>query len=179
MATSLPAGSEAAHEAASSFPPFDSVYFPSQLLWLAISFAILYYLMSRVALPRVQSILSARQQKISADLDSASAANAKAEAAASAYESSLVKARAHAQDMVRAAHQSAAAETERKRKALEAELNDRLAGVEAQIAETKRSAMANVAGIAREAAAAIIERLTGSAADPKTLDQAISRAASQ
>jgi F-type H+-transporting ATPase subunit b len=179
MATSLPVGSDAAHEAASSFPPFDSAYFPSQLLWLAISFALLYYLMSRVALPRVQTILSERQQKISADLDSASASKTKAEAAASAYESSLVRARAHAQDMVRAAHQSAAIETERKRKALEAELNDRLAGVEAQIAETKRGAMANVSGIAREAASAIIVQLTGTAADPKALDRAINRAAGQ
>jgi F-type H+-transporting ATPase subunit b len=179
MATSLPVGSDAAHDAASSFPPFDSAYFPSQLLWLAISFATLYYLMSRVALPRVQWILSARQQKIAADLDNASASKAKAEAAASAYESSLAKARANAQDMVRAAHENAAAEAARRRQALEAELNERLAGVEAQIAETKRGAMANVAGIAREAASAIVVQLTGTVADPKALDLAVDTAARQ
>jgi len=178
MATSLPAANEA-HEAVSSFPPFDSIYFPSQLFWLAVSFATLYYLMSRIALPRVQGILAARQQTIGADLNSASAFKAKADAAASAYESSLVKARSNAQDMVRAAHESAAAETERKRKALETELNDRLAGVEAQIAETKRSAMANVAGIAREAASAIIVQLTGKPADPKALERAVNTTASQ
>jgi F-type H+-transporting ATPase subunit b len=179
MATSLPVAGEAAHEAASSFPPFDSIYFPSQLLWLAVSFATLYYLMSRIALPRVQSILAARQQTISADLDRASAFKAEADVAASAYESSLAKARSNAQDMVRAAHESAAAETERKRKALETELNDRLAGVEAQIAEAKRSALANVAGIAREVASAIIVQLTGTPADPKALERAVKTTARQ
>jgi F-type H+-transporting ATPase subunit b len=178
MATSLPVG-DAPHDAASAFPPLDSTYFPSQLLWLAISFATLYFLMARIALPRVRTILADRQQKIADDLDSASASKAKADAAASAYEQSLVLARSNAQNLVRTAHETAAAESERRRQALEAELNLRLAGVEAQIAETKRTAMTNVAGIAREATTAIVEHLTGKPADPTAVDRAINFSSSQ
>jgi F-type H+-transporting ATPase subunit b len=179
MATTPPAGTEAAHDAASVFPPFDSTFFPSQLLWLVISFGALYWLMSRIALPRVKSILTARQQKISTDLDAASADQAKANDAAAAYEQSLATARSNAQDLVRVAHETIAAETETKRQALEVELNRKLASIEAQIAETKRTAMANVAGIARDAAIAIVERLIGKPADPQAVERAVTSVRSQ
>ena len=53
------------------FPPFDPATFPSQLLWLAITFAALYFLMSRVALPRIGSILETRRTRIEGDLKEA------------------------------------------------------------------------------------------------------------
>ena len=51
------------------FPPFDSSTFPSQLLWFALTFALLYYLMSKVALPRIAGILEDRRDRIASDLD--------------------------------------------------------------------------------------------------------------
>ena len=53
------------------FPPFDSEQFPSQLVWLAISFVLLYVLMSRIALPRIGDIMAARSKVISDDLAAA------------------------------------------------------------------------------------------------------------
>ena len=47
-----------------AFPPFDAQTFASQLFWFALAFIALYLLMSRVALPRVGSILEARRQRI-------------------------------------------------------------------------------------------------------------------
>ena len=53
------------------FPPFESHTFGSQLLWLAITFGALYFLMSRIALPRVASILETRSDRIASDLGEA------------------------------------------------------------------------------------------------------------
>ena len=55
-----------------AFPPFDSTHFASQLFWLAIVFAAIYLLMSRIALPRVADILETRRLKIASDVESAS-----------------------------------------------------------------------------------------------------------
>ena len=38
------------------FPPFNSATFGSQLLWLAITFGLLYVMMSKLIVPRVASI---------------------------------------------------------------------------------------------------------------------------
>jgi F-type H+-transporting ATPase subunit b len=54
-----------------AFPPFDTSNFAPQLVWLVLIFGVLYLLMSRLALPRVATILSTRETTIGADLDAA------------------------------------------------------------------------------------------------------------
>src|SRR5215213_2786594 len=47
-----------------AFPPFDASTFGSQVLWFAITFAVLYALMSRVAIPQIGSIIDKRKARI-------------------------------------------------------------------------------------------------------------------
>ncbi|MGV3633651.1 MAG: F0F1 ATP synthase subunit B', partial [Pseudorhodoplanes sp.] len=79
------------------FPPFNPETFASQILWFAITFVLLYLLMSRVALPRVGAILSERSGRISGDLADAQKAKDDTDAAIAGYESKLADARANAQ----------------------------------------------------------------------------------
>lgn len=174
-ATTQAHGGAAEHGGA--FPPFDSTHFASQLIWLAITFGLLYYLMSRVALPRVANILENRSAKIASDLEAARAAQAQAEAAQVAHEKTLAEAKAKAQEMGQEAHRALAAETEGKRKALEADLNAKLSAADSKIADTKTKAMANVGAIATDAAAAIIEHLTGRKADAGKIAAAVANVA--
>ena len=74
-------------------PQLDYATFPPQLIWLAITFVILYVLMSRLALPKVGGIIVARRNKIDGDLEKASAMKAEAEAVIAAYERALASAR--------------------------------------------------------------------------------------
>ena len=76
------------------FPPFDASTFPSQLLWLAITFGIFYLVMSKVIVPRIGSILETRHDRIAQDLDEASRLKAEADNAISTYEKELADARA-------------------------------------------------------------------------------------
>jgi F-type H+-transporting ATPase subunit b len=155
--TEVPGGGHAAH----SFPPFDKQTFPSQLLWLTLTFVALYLLMSRIALPRIGSILEERRTRISGDLAEAQRLKDESDAAIAAYEKSLAAARARAQAMLADSRQRQAAEAEAARKALDATLNARIAEAERGIAAQKSAALANVRDIATEAAAAIVERLIG------------------
>ena len=143
------------------FPPFDKQTFPSQLLWLTLTFVALYLLMSRIALPRIDSILERRRARISGDLAEASRLKGLSDAAIAAYEKALADARSRAQALLNDSRQRQAAEAEAARKALDASLNARVVEAESRIAEAKSAAMVNVRGIATEAAAAIVERLIG------------------
>ena len=155
------------------FPPFDSHTFLSQLFWLVIIFGALYWLMSRVALPRVGGILASRRGRIEGDLAEAARMQEQATAAGAAYDAKLADAKARAQALAQKTHEELLAADEAKRHALEAELNGRMAEAERQIADTRTRAMGNVAGIARDAAAVIVEHLTGKPADRAAIDAAV------
>lgn len=143
------------------FPPFNKDTFASQLVWLAITFVLLYLLMSRLALPRVGGIIEARAGRIESDLAEAQRLKEETEAAVAGYEKTLVEARANAQAIAAKTRDSLMAEAEERRKTLEAGLHKKLEEAEASIAKTKTAAMSNVRSIATEAAASIVERLIG------------------
>ena len=147
----------------SGFPPFQKETFASQLVWLAITFVALYLLISRIAIPRIGGIIDARDKRIAGDLADAQRLKADSEAALAAYEKALADARNRAQVIGGEIRDKLHAEAEENRKALEARLNAQLAEAEKTIAATKSAAMANVRGIAVDAAAAIVERLIGTA----------------
>ncbi len=155
------------------FPPFKTETYPSQLLWLAIFFGLLYWLVSRLFAPRLGEAIEGRASRIAKDLDDAAAAKAKAEAAGEAYEKALAEAKARAQAIGQRQRDEVNAAIEARRKALEADLAARLAAAEAQIAETKAKAMGSVADIASEAACAIVERLSGGTIAKTSVDAAV------
>jgi F-type H+-transporting ATPase subunit b len=158
------------------FPPFNSETYVSQVIWLVIAFVALYVLLSRVALPRVESIFAARSRKMKGDLDAADRLRAQSEAAIEAYEKALAEARSNAQAIASATRADFAAKSGAKKKELEAALAKKLADAERQIETTKKAAMANVRGIARDAAAEIVKRLVGTEPNKQNLDRAVDAA---
>ena len=163
-----------AHEEV-GFPPFASETFGGQLLWLAITFVVLYTLLSRLVLPRLSGIIENRRTMIAGDLDEAAAMKSRAEEAGSAYEKALAEAKGRAQTLARETRAQLSAESDAKRKALEADLNQRLADAEATITAKKTEAMSHVDAIARDTASAIIERLTGKVPAPQKVEAALNQ----
>jgi F-type H+-transporting ATPase subunit b len=145
----------------STFPPFQSVNFPSQLVWLAVTFVLLYVLMSRIALPRIAGILADRDKRIADDIAAANRFKEQSEAAHAAYEKALADARSRAQSIANATREQQAAAAEATNKQLEAQLHERIAAAEQSIAANRTSAMSNVGSVASDTAAAIVERLIG------------------
>src|SRR5262249_11826806 len=120
----------------SAFPPFESEYFPSQLVWLAISFVLLYALMSRIALPRIGARVAARGKAISDDLAAAEGLKEQSNAAQAAYDQALADARVRAQGIANATREQQARDTDALHKRLESELHDRIAAAEQSIGKS-------------------------------------------
>jgi F-type H+-transporting ATPase subunit b len=155
------------------FPPFEADTFASQLLWLAITFGALYFLMSRVALPRVASILEVRSDRIASDLAEAQRLKTESEQAIGAYETSLAEARSKAQKIAGETREKVQAEADAQKKAIDADLAARLAKAEKQIADTKTQALSNVRAIAVTAATDIVAQLLGDKPDAKDVESAV------
>jgi F-type H+-transporting ATPase subunit b len=156
-----------------NFPPFQKDTFGSQLFWLAITFAALYLLVARLGLPRVGSIIEARQSRISGDLAEAGRLKREAEEVLGTYEKALADARNRAQAIAGEMREKLKAEAQKNRRALEERLNARLTDAEKAVAKAKAAAMANVRGIAVEVASAIVARLIGTAPGEKTVAQVV------
>jgi F-type H+-transporting ATPase subunit b len=155
------------------FPPFDQQHYASQLVWLAITFVLLYVLMSRFALPRVGGIIAARSGQIEGDLNEAQRLKEETEQAMASYEKTVGEARGNAQTIAAQARDTLMGEAEEKRKTLEAALHKKLEEAEKAIVATKAAAMGNVRAIAHEAASSIVERLIGAAPSDKVVADAV------
>ena len=161
-----------------AFPPFDATTFPGQIFWLVLTFGVLYYLMSKIALPRVTQILETREAKIDGDLRAASALQEKARTAGEAYEKLLADARSNAQSMGQKAKDAAAATADEKRKAVELDTAQKIAAAEISIAAARNTAMSNVTSIATDTALEIVKRITGVAPKADDLKRAVAAAQS-
>lgn len=169
-------GTEAGHGAKGVFPPFDSTTYPSQLLWLAITFGLFYLFLKKVVLPRISHILEVRSDRIAQDLDQAARMKGEADAAVAAYEQELAEARAKANTIGQTARDGAKADAEKHRKGIEAELNEKLSAAESRIAAIKSKAMGEVGSIAESTTSAIVEQLLGGKADKAAVAAAVKAA---
>jgi len=170
-ATTEGTGAEGSHHG--GFPPMDAHSFPSQIFWLVIFFALLYLLMSKVALPRMEAVLKNRHKAIESDLSKASALKHETEAAIQHYEKSLADARANAQGIATETRAKIAAEIETERSALEKTLSVKLAEADSRISATKAKAMQDVHEVAAETAAEIVSALTGAPVSKEQAAKAI------
>jgi F-type H+-transporting ATPase subunit b len=150
---------EVGHETA-IFPPFDATYFAGQLFWFAITFAILYWMISRVVVPRIGGILEQRRVRLEGDLKEADRLRQETDRAIAAYEAALAEARQRAHGIAEETRASIKADIEGKRAAVEADLGGTLAAAEQRIEATKSRALANVEEIAADTAAALVAALS-------------------
>ncbi len=142
-------------------PQLDPNTFSPQIVWLTISFIVLYLVMARVALPRIAEVLEARQDRIADDLEQASKLRDEAAVAIATYEAALAEARSEAQAMTTAAREKAAAEAAQENARLKDKLWRQVALAEERIAAAKDEAVANLRQAAGEAARAAIAKLIG------------------
>jgi F-type H+-transporting ATPase subunit b len=150
-----------AAERSGGLPQLHYPDFSPQLIWLAITFGTLYFILSRWSLPRIAEVIEERRDRIQRDLDEAERLKGETEKALAAYEQELAAARARASSIARETREKLAAEVEQERARVESQVNGKLAEAERRIADMKLKAFAQVNEIATDTAGAIVAKLIG------------------
>ena len=145
-------------------PQFDPTWFASQVFWLVTIFGILYWVMLRIALPRIGQVIEERAERIAGDLERAKQVRDEAADVLAQYEKVLAEARAEAQMHLRAAQAEVAKESAAGLTRLAGELGQHAAAAEVRIQQAKEAAIAKVRQIAVEVAEAAVGRLAGTSA---------------
>lgn len=142
-------------------PQLDAATFLPQLFWLAVSFGVLYLILSRVALPRIGEVLEERRARIDADLARADDLRREAEAALEAHERTMAAAHGEARRIVAEAARAAAAESERRHAELTARLEAEAARAGERIAAARDEALAGLRAGAADAVRAVGGKVAG------------------
>lgn len=161
-----------AADAAPGMPQLDFATFPNQMFWLVVTLVVIYLVLSRVALPRIASVLAERQGTITNDIAAAEELKVKAAEAEAAYEKALADARAEAGRIAAEAKAGVQAEIAAAIQKADAEIAARTSESEARIAEIRDGAAAAVRDVARDTAQAVVAAL-GVDIDAKTIASAV------
>jgi F-type H+-transporting ATPase subunit b len=158
------ASTEAAHgEGGGGLPQFEFQHWFGQIVYLIILFALLYWLMAKVFVPRLRSVIDQRATTITDAVQTARQVQAEAAGQAEAAKAEVAAARASSRATATAAKARVTEAANARAAEQEAVVNARIAEAETAIGKTRDAAMTNVAAIASDTAAAIVERLTGQA----------------
>jgi len=161
-----PGGAHAAAEHSSSgLPQLDASTFPSQLFWLAVTFAVLYFYFSRKALPEISGVIENRRERIQSDLDTAEKLRQDAERAQAEYEALLTGARTEATALLAKAVSTVKEKAESNMAALRERSTEQIAVLETRLAADKKKAMAEMDTIVAEVASQAAEKIVGIKAD--------------
>jgi F-type H+-transporting ATPase subunit b len=157
-------------------PQLNPLDWAPQIIWLVITFSILYLLMKRVALPKIGGVIEARQARIAGDLEAADKLGRETQEAIAAYEQALAEAKARAHAIAQEGRNKLKDEVAAERTALESDLAARSVEAERRIDQAKRSALKEVNAVASETAAEIVRRLIGVAPSQPEVSAAVAAA---
>lgn len=169
----LASGTAFAEEAKSGLPQLEPAHYTPQLFWLAVTFLILWFIMARVALPRIGEVIEERKDRIQRDLAAAERLKGETEKALQTYEKALSDARGNASSIARQTRESLNAEVDKERKAVEDHLAKKLADAETSIGATKVKALASVKDIAGDTVTAIVGALSNVNTTKDDIDRAL------
>ena len=165
-AQAVAGAADAAHGAAASapgMPQLDFATFGNQIFWLLVVLAVIYWVLSRIALPRIGGVITDRQGAITGDLMAAEEFKLKAKEAEAAYDKALADARTEAQKIVAANKAEIQKELNAAIAHADSEIAARAAESEKRIGEIRASAVEDARAVAREVTAALVENFGGSA----------------
>ncbi len=180
--TSHEATTEAAHAAADTghavvehadgMPQLDFSTFGNQVFWLLVTLVVIYFVLAKVALPRIAAVLAERQGTITSDIAAAEGLKQKAVEAEDAYNKALADARVEAGKIVAEAKAEIQADLNVAAAKADAEISAKAAESEAAIAEIRASAVESVKAVAKATTKEILGAM-GTKADAKTVTAAV------
>jgi F-type H+-transporting ATPase subunit b len=159
------AGHAAEAASASGMPQLDFSSWGNQIFWLLVTLVVIYFVLSRIALPRIAAVLAERQGTITNDIAAAEELKAKAVEAEEAYNKALADAKAEAANIVAAAKAEIQADLNAATEKADAEIAAKAAESEKAIAEIRAGALESIKDVANATTAELVSTLGGKAED--------------
>lgn len=158
---------------APGMPQLDFSSFPNQIFWLIVTLAVIYFVLSRIALPRIASVLAERQGTITNDIAAAEDMKQKAVEAEEAYNKALADARVEASKIVADTKAEIQKDLDVAIAEADAEIGARATEGEKAIAAIRASSKDDAATVAKDIAKDIVAAIAPGKIDAKSITAAV------
>ena len=152
-------------------PQLDFTTFIPQLFWLFLSLSFLYFILSRIALPRISDVIEERNDTITDDLDEAKSLSIEAEKVVNELKSKLEDARSSSQKTLMDERQKNLDKISSERKKFEETISKEISSSEEKINKCKSEALKEDSDLAVDIAEEIINNLFVKKVDKKDLNK--------
>lgn len=146
-------------------PQFEPTWFASQVFWLAISFAVLYFIFSKKTLPDISGVIENRKNHIQSDLETAEKLTAEADSVHDAYQENLTKSQDKASQAIQDVENDMKAKSTAAFDEFRARSDKEVKAAESRINDSKLAMMDEMNTIAAEAAASAVKKIIGTSTD--------------
>ena len=165
MSTTETVAGAAGEASQKGMPQLNFATWPNQVFWLLVALVIIYIVLTKIAMPRIASVLAERKGRINGDLAAAEELKSKAKAAEKAYNLALEQARVEAGKIILATKAEIQKDLNAAMADADAQISAKAAESEKRIAEIRAGAVQAVSEVARETAGALVVALGGTADD--------------
>jgi F-type H+-transporting ATPase subunit b len=155
-----------------------ALVYQSQWFWLLLTLGVIFFVVGRGIVPKVEATVDARDARIAGDLAAAEQARRDAEASEETWQAEMAKVHADAQAAAAEARGKAGEEAAKRLAEADAELHARTAEANAKLEAARDSALAAIGDVAADAARAIVAKVSGATVTAAEADKAVKAALS-
>jgi F-type H+-transporting ATPase subunit b len=142
-------------------PQLNPEFWISQIFWLIITFGILFIVLTKVILPKISDNLETRKSQILENIETADKQKEESQKKIDEYEKIILDSKLKAKNHFNEAREKILDNINKKRAALETDLDQEIDGVEKELSDLRNKSGEKINKIAAETSAELIKELIG------------------
>ena len=150
-------------------PQLNPEFWVSQIVWLVLTFGILYIVLSKLILPKISNNLESRKSQILENIETAETQREDSEKKLKEFEKIILESKLEAKNYFNEARQKILDDINSKRIALEKDIDEEISAVEQEVNNLKTSSGEKIKNIAVETSSELIKQLIGEEANKSSI----------
>ena len=150
-------------------PQLNPEFWISQIVWLVLTFGILYIVLSKFILPKISDNLETRKSQILENIETAEAQREESEIKLKDFEKIILEGKIEAKNHFNEVRQKILEDISNKRATLEKDIDNEISAAEEEINNLKLNSKEKIKNIAVETSSELIKQLIGEEANKSSI----------
>ena len=142
-------------------PQLNPEFWISQIFWLTLTFGILYFVLSKLILPKISANLELRKSQIQENIEAAEKQRENSESKLKEYDDIVIKSKLEAKNIFKDAREKTIKDINSKKEVLDKQIDEEIKKAEQEIDLLKKSAPEKINKIAIETSSELVKKLIG------------------